>query len=107
LSSEEFPEAKLRARIENGVTTVRALIKHPMENGHRKGTDGQLIPAHYVQEVSCEHNGAAVFSTRCGPGLSKNPFLSFQFRGAKPGDALALRWQDNRGGRGMARTLVK
>ncbi len=78
-----------------------------MENGRRKGPDGRLIAAHYVQQVICEHNGAAVFSTRCGPGLSKNPFLSFQFRGAKLGDTLTLRWQDNRGGRGMARALVR
>jgi len=43
---------KMRSKESNGVVTVKALIKHPMETGQRKNKKtGDLIPAHYIQEV--------------------------------------------------------
>ena len=48
---------KARAKLSDGVTTVKALIKHPMETGLRKDKKtGKMIPAHFIQEVVCEHN---------------------------------------------------
>jgi len=38
-----------------------------------------------------------VLTAQWGPAVSKNPYLSFQFRGAKPGDKLTLSWVDNKG----------
>ncbi|MGD8853473.1 MAG: thiosulfate oxidation carrier complex protein SoxZ, partial [Gammaproteobacteria bacterium] len=32
-----------------------------------------------------------------GPAVSKNPYLSFKFTGAKAGDSLTLSWVDNKG----------
>jgi sulfur-oxidizing protein SoxZ len=89
---------KIKAQLEGGVTTVRALITHEMETGLRKDAKtGQLIPAHFIQEVRAEHNGKAVLDAQWGPAVSKNPYLSFQLRGAKPGDTLRLSWTDNKG----------
>ena len=43
---------KMRPKESNGVVTVKALIKHPMETGQRKDKKtGDLIPAHFIQEV--------------------------------------------------------
>ena len=71
---------KLRAKLADGETTVKALLTHPMESGRRKDkATGELIPAEFIQEVTCEHEGKTVFSAMCGPGLSKNPYLSFIF----------------------------
>ena len=43
---------KMRSKESNGVVTVKALIKHPMETGQRKNKKtGDFIPAHYIQEV--------------------------------------------------------
>jgi sulfur-oxidizing protein SoxZ len=40
---------KVRTKVEEGVTTVRLLVRHPMESGNRKGPAGQSIPAHYIE----------------------------------------------------------
>lgn len=89
---------KIKAQLADGVTTVRALISHAMETGQRKDAKtGQLVPAHFIQEVRAAHNGQAVLTAQWGPAVSKNPYLSFQFRGAQPGDTLTLSWVDNKG----------
>jgi sulfur-oxidizing protein SoxZ len=89
---------KMKAKAENGETTVKALIKHPMETGRRKEKDSEvLIPIHYIQEVTCSYQGEPVLTTEWGPTISKNPFLSFKFTGGAPGEAVELAWKDNKG----------
>src|SRR5438105_3400071 len=34
-----------------------------METGNRKDPAGQSIPAHYIKELLCEHNGKPVLTT--------------------------------------------
>ena len=98
---------KIRAKVSDGVTTVKALVKHPMETGLRKDKKtGKLIPAHFIQEVTCEHNGNAVMTAMWGPAVSKNPYLSFKFKGASKGDTLKLGWVDNKGEKDSAETQV-
>jgi sulfur-oxidizing protein SoxZ len=89
---------KLRAQEKGGVVTVKALMTHPMETGTRKDSKtGQLVPAHFIQEVSCEHGGNTVLTALWSGGVSKNPYLSFKFTGAKAGDEIKLSWTDNMG----------
>lgn len=89
---------KIRAKLSGDTTTVKALISHPMETGMRKDKKtGKPIPAHFIQEVVCEHQGDQVLTAQWGPAISKNPYLSFRFKGAKKGDTLSLRWVDNKG----------
>jgi sulfur-oxidizing protein SoxZ len=89
---------KIRAKIDGDVTTVKALISHPMETGLVKDKKtGKLIPAHFIQEVTCDHGGNNVMTAFWGPAVSKNPYLSFKFTGAKAGDSLTLSWVDNKG----------
>jgi len=89
---------KIRAKISGTVTTVKALISHPMDTGLVKDKKtGEVIPAHFIQEVKCEHNGASVLTALWGHTVSKNPYLSFKFSGAKAGDTLTLSWVDNTG----------
>jgi len=98
---------KVRAKLSGDTTTVKALISHPMETGQRKDKKtGKLIPAHFIQEVVCEHNGKAVMTAEWGPAISKNPYLSFRFKGAAKGDTLKLRWVDNKGGSDSIETKV-
>jgi sulfur-oxidizing protein SoxZ len=42
-----------------------------------------------------------------GPAVSKNPYISFQFAGAKKGDAVEISWSDNKGGSESASTKVR
>jgi len=90
---------KMRATLgDDGVTTVKVLISHPMDTGLEKDKKtGNLIPAHFIQEVVCDHNGTNVMTAEWGPAISKNPYLSFRFKGAKAGDTIKLNWVDNKG----------
>ncbi len=99
---------KLRAQEKGGVTTVKALITHPMETGQTKDSKtGELIPAHFIQEVSCTHGGNTVLTALWSGGVSKNPYLSFKFQGAKAGDELTLAWVDNKGDSDSATDQIK
>jgi len=98
---------KIRAKADGDVTTVKALISHPMETGQRKDSKtGKLVPAHFIQEVTCEHNGKSVMTALWGAAISKNPYLSFKFKGAKAGDKLTLSWVDNKGEKDSTETTV-
>ncbi len=98
---------KMRAKLDGDVTTVKALVSHPMETGLRKDKKtGKMIPAHFIQEVVCEHNGNTVLTSLWGPAVSKNPYLSFKFKGANKGDTLKLSWVDNQGGSDSLETKI-
>ena len=58
---------------------------------------GKVIPAHYIQEISCEHNGERFVSGEWSGAVSANPYVTFQFRGASKGDLVRLSWADNKG----------
>jgi sulfur-oxidizing protein SoxZ len=91
-------QSKLRATVQDGVTTVRALIDHPMEVGTRRDpTTDELIPRHFIQQIVCRHGTETVLSADWGWGISTNPYLDFQFEGGQPGDLITLQWTDNRG----------
>lgn len=89
---------KVRAKAQDDLVTVKCLIKHPMETGQRTdGATGEKIPAHYIQEVRCDHDGARVLTAAWGPSISQNPYLSFRFSGGKSGDTITISWTDNKG----------
>ena len=89
---------KIRAKVKKGEAAVKCLISHPMETGLRKDKkSGKLIPAHFIQEVVCEHDGKTVMNAQWSGTISKNPFLSFEFTGANAGDMIKVSWVDNTG----------
>jgi sulfur-oxidizing protein SoxZ len=99
---------KIRASLDGEVATVKALIKHPMETGARKDkATGELVPAHYIQEVACELNGTQVLRADWGTAVSKNPYLSFRVKGAKLGDKIKVAWKDNTGDSDSAEEEIK
>ena len=99
---------KIRAKAKDGVTTVKTLISHPMESGQRKNSKtGEKIPAHHVTEVMAEHNGKQVMSANWGGGISKNPYMSFKFKGASAGDTVKISWVDNKGEGDSAEAQIK
>jgi len=89
---------KVRAKVKKGEASVKCLISHPMETGLRKNKkSGKLIPAHFIQEVVCEHDGKTVMNAQWSGTISKNPFLSFKFTDVKSGDMIKISWVDNTG----------
>ncbi len=89
---------KIRAKAKDGVTTVKTLMSHPMETGTRKDSKtGKNIPAHFITEVTAEHNGSKVMTANWSGGISKNPYMSFKFKGGAAGDTIRISWVDNQG----------
>lgn len=89
---------KIRAQMTGDSTEVKALFKHDMETGLRKDkTTGEKIPAMFIKEVTCEHNGKAVFVAKWNVSISKDPYLSFKFKGAAKGDTIKISWVDSKG----------
>ena len=88
---------KIRATAKDGVADVRVLMAHEMETGQRKDAAGQVIPAWHITEVTATLNGKPVLRAHWGPAISKNPYLQFKVKDAKPGDKIAITWVDNRG----------
>ena len=88
---------KIRATLKDGVAEVRVLMAHEMESGQRRDAAGKLVPAWHITEVVAALNGKPALKALWGPGISKNPFLSFRIRGAKAGDTITISWVDNRG----------
>ena len=99
---------KIRAKAKGDITTVKTLMSHPMETGLRKDSKtGEKIPAHHITEVTGEHNGNVVMTANWGVAISKNPYMSFKFKGAAAGDTIKISWVDNMGKGDSAEAQVK
>ena len=99
---------KIRAKKKGDVTTVKALISHPMETGGRKDKKtGKAIPAHFIQELKVSVNGQDALTGHWSGGVSKNPYISVKVRGANQGDPVKISWVDNKGGTDSAEAKVK
>ena len=99
---------KIRAREKGGTTTVKFLLKHPMETGLRKDKKtGKKIPAHFISDVDVSLNGVSVMTAYLGPGVSTDPYLSAEIRGASKGDTVTVAWVDNMGEQASADAKVK
>jgi sulfur-oxidizing protein SoxZ len=88
---------KIRANLVGDSTEVKVLMNHEMETGLRKDAQGKTIPAWFIQSVSATWNGKTVLSAQWGPAVSKNPFMSFKFKGGAKGDKVVITWVDTRG----------
>ena len=88
---------KIRANLVGDSTEVKVLMNHEMETGLRKDAQGKTIPAWFIQSVSASWNGKTVLSGQWGPAVSKNPFMSFEFKGGAKGDKVVITWVDSRG----------
>jgi len=88
---------RVRATASGGTTEVQALIQHPMDSGFVKDAQGQIIPPHFIQQLTFEHNGKTVFLANWGAAVSKDPYVKFSFKGGAKGDDLKISWVDNKG----------
>ena len=89
---------KLKTKLSGDVAEIKSLMFHPMETGARKDPDsGELIPAHYITQLTFTNNGETVMVANFSTAVSKNPYFSFKFSGAKAGDTLRVSWVDSRG----------
>ncbi len=98
MQAKKASQMRVQAKVTNGETEVKILMNHPMETGARKDQKtNEVIPAHFIQEVTCEHGGKVVLSSDWSAGISKNPYLSFKFKGGAAEESVKVTWKDNKG----------
>jgi thiosulfate oxidation carrier complex protein SoxZ len=97
---------KMRAKLQDKLTEVKAIIVHPMTTGRSKNSAGEIVPAHFIQNINVSLNNHIVFEMQCSTAISKNPYLTFYLAGLKLDDKLVLTWQDNQGLTGQGETTV-
>ncbi len=89
---------KIKAKAADGDTSVKSLMTHPMETGLRKDKKtGEVVPAHFITEVTCKWKDQVVLTALWSGGVSQNPYLAFKFKGGEKGDPVELTWLDNKG----------
>lgn len=98
---------KIRAKMEGGdVADVKVLMQHPMETGQRKDEKGNLVPVHFITNVTATHNGKVVMEAEWSQAVARNPFLGFKVKGAKAGDKVGITWVDNKGEKSTVETAI-
>ena len=106
-ANEKFESSiKLRAKLKNNITEIKAIIIHPMHTGRAKDDLGNIIPAHFIQLVDLMVNGQPAFQLQWGTGIAKNPYLTCFVDNAKVGDMVNLIWHDNLGKTGSGEIEV-
>ncbi|WP_069470122.1 thiosulfate oxidation carrier complex protein SoxZ [Candidatus Marithrix sp. Canyon 246] len=86
---------RILSRVKGDVTTVKALVKHPMTR------------THFITEVTFEHQGKVIMSANWGMGISSNPYFSFKFKGGNKGEPVKLTWKDSQGDAGEVEKNIK
>lgn len=98
---------KIRTVAREDGLELKLLIPHPMENGrNRNPLTGELIAAHFIQELTVTLNDKVIITVHMGGSMSANPFFSFHLKTAALGDRIGVRWQDNQGSGDSAETVI-
>jgi sulfur-oxidizing protein SoxZ len=91
------PRIKIPDAIKAGdVIEVKTLVRHVMETGNRHDKNGKPIPRDIINTFIAKFDGQQVFRAEFGPGISANPYLSFQMRVLRAG-SLEITWIDDQG----------
>jgi sulfur-oxidizing protein SoxZ len=96
---------KIKAKLKDGIVDVKAMAKHEMltyDVAKKKGTDANFI-VHMIATV----NKKVVFEMSSSQFLSKNPIISFKFKGAAAGDKLTMTWVDLKGNTETSDTEIR
>lgn len=88
---------RIRANASGDVVEVKILMRHDMETGQRKDSNGKVVPAHFIKTLVAKCNDKVVLDAVMGTSVSKDPFLSFKFKGGAKGDKVAVTWVDSKG----------
>lgn len=78
------------------VIEVKTLVTHVMETGNRKDKDGVPIPRNIINKLIAKFGDVEVFQAELGPGISANPYISFQLKVPGPG-VFEFAWIDDQG----------
>ena len=86
----------IKAKEDKGITSVKMLIRHPMETGQRKNEDGEYVPINYITKVTVlNRNKQVIFNANWGPAIAKDPIMAFKTKSLKKGDEITVIWQNH------------
>jgi thiosulfate oxidation carrier complex protein SoxZ len=88
---------RIRATAQNDNTEIRVLIPHQMYTGLVKDTEGKVIPAWHITQITAQHKEKIILLSTWGAAVSKNPYLYFKFTGGLKGEKITISWLDNLG----------
>src|SRR3984957_14981645 len=88
---------RVRAISSGETTEVQVLIPHPMDSVFVRDGKGEIIPPHFIKQLTFEHDGKNVFVADWGAAIAKDPYVKFSFKGGNKGDDLKIGWIDNKG----------
>lgn len=99
---------KLRTHTLEDLTELKILLNHPMENGrNRDAATGELISAHYIEELRVFLNDQQIIGVDMAGSIAKNPYFSFRLKQCHPGDRISVQWIDNLGDSDQAEIGLK
>jgi len=78
------------------IVTIKTLLSHSMESGHRKDSGGNLVPQKIINSFTCEFNGIKIFACNIVTGVAANPFFEFTVRVTEAGN-FKFTWVDDDG----------
>jgi len=96
---------RIKAKVKHGITTVKAMAKHPMlsydeaKKKHKK--------ANFITYMKAEHNGEIVYEVSTSQFLSKNPYIKFKFKGGAKGEKVIITWTDLSGKTKVSKGKIK
>lgn len=97
MSSKIKPRVKLPKKAEAGeVITIKTLIKHRMESGHRRDQDGNVVPRSIINRFTADFNGENVVDVQLEPSISTNPYFQFDSVVPEAGE-FHFKWFDDDG----------
>ncbi len=100
---------KVKAKLKNGVVSVKCMAKHAMTTYDiaQKQT-GNRDDANFITHISASVNGETVWEASTSQFLAKNPIFKYKFTGiGAAGDTVEMHWVDRKGKTGKGKGKIK
>ena len=94
ISVEVFSmDIKIKAKQNNDVISVKALIKHPMYSKEEAKKRGHK--PNYITNITARVGNEIVYELATSPNMSRNPAIKFKYKNKEKGDTVQLIVSDN------------
>jgi len=98
-------KSRIKAKEKKGVTTAKIMAKHEMlsyDEAKRAKKE-----ANFITYMVAKVDGVVVYESSTSQFLSKNPFVSFKFKGENKGKELEFTWIDLKGNKRTDKKKIK
>lgn len=83
---------RIKAKEKDGITTVKAMAKHPMMSNVEAKKKGKT--ANWITYIIAKVGDEVVYEASTSQFLSKNPYIKFKFKGENKGKKVTITWTD-------------